>query len=51
MFDVTQHQTFLNTIKWKKDLDSKCLLPNGMPIPCILVANKVPNESALSPGY
>lgn len=41
MFDVAQPQTFYSTLKWKKDLDSKCFLPNGNPIPCILVANKI----------
>ena len=41
MFDLTSLQTFNSTIKWKKDLDSKCTLPNGKPIPCILVGNKV----------
>ena len=41
MFDLTQPQTFNNTLKWKKDLDSKCSLSDGRNIPCILVANKV----------
>ncbi|XP_048581768.1 ras-related protein Rab-7L1 [Nematostella vectensis] len=40
MFDLTSQQTFSSTIKWKNDLDSKCKLPNGKPIPCILVGNK-----------
>ncbi|EDO48072.1 predicted protein [Nematostella vectensis] len=40
MFDLTSQQTFNSTIKWKNDLDSKCKLPNGKPIPCILVGNK-----------
>lgn len=41
MFDLTSQQTFNSTLKWKKDLDSKCTLPNGKTIPCILVGNKV----------
>ena len=41
MFDLSQRQTFLNAMKWKEDLDSKCTLPDGGPIPCILLANKV----------
>lgn len=41
MFDLTSQQTFNSTIKWKRDLDSKCTLPNGKTIPCILVGNKV----------
>ncbi|XP_068714702.1 ras-related protein Rab-7L1-like isoform X1 [Montipora foliosa] len=40
MFDLTSQQTFNSTIKWKKDLDKKCTLPNGLTIPCILVGNK-----------
>ena len=41
MFDLTSQQTFNSTVKWKKDLDKKCTLPNGKTIPCILVGNKV----------
>ncbi|XP_074645721.1 ras-related protein Rab-7L1-like [Tubulanus polymorphus] len=40
MFDLTQKKTFENTITWKKDLDSKCTLPDGSLVPCILLANK-----------
>ncbi|XP_015773017.1 PREDICTED: ras-related protein Rab-7L1-like [Acropora digitifera] len=40
MFDLTSQQTFNSTVKWKKDLDTKCTLPNGQTIPCILVGNK-----------
>lgn len=40
MFDVTQRSSFQNALKWKKDLDSKCLLPDGSKVPCILLANK-----------
>jgi len=31
----------LEVSKWKEDLDSKVQLPDGSPIPCILLANKV----------
>ena len=41
MFDVTNRNTFEHTRDWKADLDSKVVLPNGEPIPCILMANKV----------
>ena len=44
MFDLTSQQTFNSTIKWKRDLDKKCTLPNGKTIPCILVGNKVSDE-------
>ncbi|KAL4225960.1 Ras-related protein Rab-7L1 [Mactra antiquata] len=40
MFDLTQRLTFQNTIKWKKDLDTKCSLQDGSPVPCLLLANK-----------
>lgn len=41
MFDLTQLSTFQNAVKWKKDLDTKCSLADGSPIPCLLLANKV----------
>ncbi|KAJ7397911.1 Ras-related protein Rab-7L1 [Pitangus sulphuratus] len=40
MFDVTNISTFSNSQKWKQDLDSKLLLPDGNPVPCLLLANK-----------
>ncbi|XP_053676999.1 uncharacterized protein LOC128727151 isoform X1 [Anopheles nili] len=40
VFDVTRSATFDAVIKWKHDLDSKVQLPDGKPIPCILLANK-----------
>ena len=40
VFDVTERRTFEAALKWKADLDSKVHLPNGDPVPCILVANK-----------
>lgn len=40
VFDVTRSATFDAVVKWKQDLDSKVQLPNGKPIPCILLANK-----------
>lgn len=41
MFDLTNANSFKNTLKWKKDVDSKCILSDGSPIPCMLLANKV----------
>ena len=41
MFDVTRASTFEAVQKWKNDLDSKVMLPNGAPIPVVLLANKV----------
>lgn len=40
-FDVTKTQTFDAVKKWKEDLESKVSLPDGSPIPAVLVANKV----------
>eukprot|EP00300_Choanocystis_sp_HF-7_P001870 c11482_g1_i2.p1 GENE.c11482_g1_i2~~c11482_g1_i2.p1 ORF type:complete len:208 (+),score=44.95 c11482_g1_i2:203-826(+) len=40
VFDITERRTLDAAVKWKQDLDSKVYLPNGDPVPCILVANK-----------
>ncbi|XP_014205094.1 ras-related protein Rab-32 isoform X2 [Copidosoma floridanum] len=40
VFDVTRSSTFDAVLKWKHDLDQKVVLPNGLPIPCVLLANK-----------
>ncbi|VVC91165.1 unnamed protein product [Leptidea sinapis] len=40
VFDVSRMATFDAVVKWKNDLDTKVQLPDGSPIPCILLANK-----------
>ncbi|KAK2114464.1 hypothetical protein P7K49_008730 [Saguinus oedipus] len=35
-----ESSTFEAVLKWKRDLDSKVHLPNGSPIPAVLLANK-----------
>ncbi len=40
VYDITRQQTFEAAQKWKQDIDSKVLLPDERPIPCILLANK-----------
>ncbi|KAH9631566.1 hypothetical protein HF086_004727, partial [Spodoptera exigua] len=40
VFDVSRVATFDAVVKWKNDLDAKVQLPDGSPIPCILLANK-----------
>eukprot|EP00095_Tigriopus_kingsejongensis_P010836 maker-scaffold332_size203095-snap-gene-1.21 protein:Tk10836 transcript:maker-scaffold332_size203095-snap-gene-1.21-mRNA-1 annotation:"hypothetical protein L798_00721" len=40
MFDLANRKSFLSVAKWKRDLDSKCSLPDGSPVPCLLLANK-----------
>ncbi|XP_003388475.1 PREDICTED: ras-related protein Rab-32-like [Amphimedon queenslandica] len=40
VFDMTRLSTFEAVTMWKSDLDNKVLLPNGKPIPAVLLANK-----------
>ena len=40
-FDVTRAATFDAVEKWKQDVDTKLILPTGLPIPTVLLANKV----------
>jgi len=50
VFDATRSSTFDCVSKWKNDLDTKVTLPNGAPIPTVLIANKCdqPKEGAAS---
>lgn len=48
MFDLTSRNSFENAIKWKKDVDSKCSLEDGAPVPCMLLANKVSTLSLIN---
>jgi Ras-related protein Rab-32 len=41
VFDVSSQDTFEAVEKWKQDVNEKVFLPDGNPVPCILVANKV----------
>lgn len=41
MFDLLDRSSFKHVVNWKLDLDTKCTLHDGSPIPCILLANKV----------
>ncbi|XP_023406390.1 ras-related protein Rab-32 isoform X1 [Loxodonta africana] len=51
VFDISRSSTFEAVLKWKNDLDSKVHLPNGSPIPAVLLANKCDQkkESGQSP--
>eukprot|EP00051_Salpingoeca_urceolata_P027674 m.482706 g.482706 ORF g.482706 m.482706 type:complete len:202 (-) comp22642_c0_seq1:133-738(-) len=40
VFDITRKSTFQAVLRWKQDLDAKTALPNGEPLPCLLIANK-----------
>lgn len=41
MFDLSNKNSFINSLKWKKDVDAKCTQLDGSPIPCMLLGNKV----------
>ena len=40
VFDLSREETFTNVLKWKREIDSKVTLPNGKPLPVVLLANK-----------
>lgn len=40
VFDLSREDTFANVLKWKREIDSKVTLPNGKPLPVVLLANK-----------
>ncbi|KAG7270574.1 hypothetical protein CRUP_000139 [Coryphaenoides rupestris] len=40
VFDATRPSTFEAVAKWKEDLDSKLMLPNGRSVATVLLANK-----------
>merc|ERR1712137_598815 len=40
VFDVSRPATFDAVLKWREDINSKVVLANNEPIPCILLANK-----------
>lgn len=40
VFDVNKPKTFESVMKWKADLDAKVSMPDGSPVPCLLLANK-----------
>ena len=46
VFDVTRVTTFEAVTKWKNDIDAKVVLPDGKPIPVVLLANKVRHRLA-----
>eukprot|EP01065_Artemidia_motanka_P024930 TRINITY_DN29860_c0_g1_i1.p1 TRINITY_DN29860_c0_g1~~TRINITY_DN29860_c0_g1_i1.p1 ORF type:complete len:240 (+),score=72.66 TRINITY_DN29860_c0_g1_i1:55-720(+) len=46
VFDLTRPSTLESAKKWRSDINSKVALPNGEPVPMLLVANKCDKESA-----
>ena len=48
VFDVTESASFDAVQIWKEDVDNKLLLPNGQPIPAVLLANKVGGDFSIN---
>ncbi len=40
VFDLAAPDTFKSVSNWKREIDSKCKLPDGSPLPVLLVGNK-----------
>jgi Ras-related protein Rab-32 len=41
VYDISKERTLHEgALKWKNDIDNKVFLPNGDPIPVVLLANK-----------
>lgn len=52
IYDVTRPSTFDTVVDWKKEIDSKVgKLPNGEPLPVLLVGNKHDLETAQADGH
>ncbi|KAF8923110.1 P-loop containing nucleoside triphosphate hydrolase protein [Dissophora ornata] len=51
VYDVTRPKTFEAVPKWKSDLDTKVSLPNGEPIPVVLLANKIDLQEGGLAGF
>ena len=41
VYDISRPDTRDTIAKWKKEIEEKVSLPNGSPLPTILLANKV----------
>lgn len=40
VYDLSRQSTFDAILKWKSEIDAKVLLPDGSPLPVVLVGNK-----------
>jgi Ras-related protein Rab-32 len=46
VYDVSRPKTFETVAMWKEQIDQRVLLPNGEPIPVVLIGNKIDLEEA-----
>ena len=40
VYDLNDRKSFDSVLRWKKEIDDKVRLPNGDPVPCVLIGNK-----------
>ena len=46
VYDLSRPETFESVAKWKAEVDAKVTLPNGEPLPVVLLANKCDRDDA-----